>query len=200
MTKSMRVFKLFEHTKNIKKAAKAYIILKRAKRIKAFNKKFKERIMLAVTEVNGCELCSYVHTKIALSSGMTKENIAKILNNDTTSVPEKEAVGVMFAQNYAYSHEKQDPIINERLSNEYGFETTKAIIASAEMITMTNGMGISMHLLLNRLKFKRDKKSKILTELLNPLQTVLLFPAFLVYYRLTSIFTIHNNILVNPMD
>ncbi|PAT01943.1 hypothetical protein CI105_03545 [Candidatus Izimaplasma bacterium ZiA1] len=198
MTKSMRVFRLYEQVKNIKKAAKAFIILKRARKIKAFNKKFKERIMLAVTEVNGCELCSFVHTKIALSSGMTEENIAKILNNDSTAVPENEAVGVMFGQNYAYSHEQQDPLIIKRLMDVYGFETTKAIVASAEMITMTNGMGISMHLFLNRLKFRRNKKSNLFTELINPILTIVLFPIFLVFYKISSYIKTQNNILVNP--
>ncbi|MFC0273464.1 carboxymuconolactone decarboxylase family protein [Metabacillus herbersteinensis] len=31
--------------------------------------------MLAVTEVNGCEFCSYSHTKIALEQGMSQEEI-----------------------------------------------------------------------------------------------------------------------------
>lgn len=194
----MRVFRLYEQVKNIKKAAKAFIILKRAGKIKGFNKKFKERIMLAVTEVNGCELCSFVHTKIALSSGMTEENIAKILNNDSTAIPEYEAVGVMFGQNYAYSHEQQDPLIIKRLMDNYGFETTKAIVASAEMITMTNGMGISMHLFLNRLKFRRNRQSNLFTELINPILTIVLFPIFLVFYKISSYIKTQNNILVNP--
>ncbi|MDY0023535.1 MAG: carboxymuconolactone decarboxylase family protein [Candidatus Izemoplasmatales bacterium] len=34
-----------------------------------------ERLMLATTEVNGCELCSYAHTKMALKQGFSQEEI-----------------------------------------------------------------------------------------------------------------------------
>ncbi|UTB33936.1 MAG: carboxymuconolactone decarboxylase family protein [Methanobacterium sp. ERen5] len=49
----------------------------KAKRKKELSQKFIERIMLAVTEVNGCEICSYAHTKRALESGMSNEEIKK---------------------------------------------------------------------------------------------------------------------------
>ncbi|MGZ7044570.1 MAG: carboxymuconolactone decarboxylase family protein, partial [Methanobacterium sp.] len=51
----------------------------KAKRNKELNSKFIERIMLAVTEVNDCALCSYAHTKRALECGMSNEEIQKIL-------------------------------------------------------------------------------------------------------------------------
>ncbi|WP_256205872.1 carboxymuconolactone decarboxylase family protein [Carnobacterium iners] len=38
-----------------------------------------ERIMLAVTQVNGCSVCSYTHTKMALEVGMKSEKIKNIL-------------------------------------------------------------------------------------------------------------------------
>ncbi|WP_085558880.1 carboxymuconolactone decarboxylase family protein [Carnobacterium iners] len=40
---------------------------------------FMERIMLAVTQVNGCSVCSYTHTKMALEVGMKSEKIKNIL-------------------------------------------------------------------------------------------------------------------------
>ncbi len=42
---------------------------------KTLSEHFMERIMLAVTEVNGCPLCSFAHTKMALESGMSNEEI-----------------------------------------------------------------------------------------------------------------------------
>lgn len=39
------------------------------------DKQFQERIMLAVTNVNGCPMCSYAHAKYALESGMSDEEV-----------------------------------------------------------------------------------------------------------------------------
>jgi len=37
----------------------------------SLDKKFRERMMLAVTEVNGCRYCRYAHTRIALFCGLS---------------------------------------------------------------------------------------------------------------------------------
>ena len=34
---------------------------------------FRERLMLAVTEVNGCKYCSYYHARAALDAGISRE-------------------------------------------------------------------------------------------------------------------------------
>ncbi|MGM0384652.1 MAG: carboxymuconolactone decarboxylase family protein [Actinomycetota bacterium] len=38
-----------------------------------------ERIMLAVTEVNGCPACSWAHTRMALREGMSGEEISALM-------------------------------------------------------------------------------------------------------------------------
>ncbi len=47
--------------------------LRKAKKEHLINATFQERIMLAVTEVNGCEVCSYYHTKEALKAGLSED-------------------------------------------------------------------------------------------------------------------------------
>lgn len=185
----IRVFTLKEQIKNIYKGAKGFVLLKTSKKTKLMNKQFKERIMLAITEVNGCEMCSFVHTKLALSSGMSAENIKKILDGDTSNIPINEAVAVMFAQDFAYQKENPAKESIQRLVNEYGFQKAELIIAACNMITMTNGMGISMDFFYNRLKFNRNKKSNILIELLNPLLTMVFFPLFVLYNYVFRFFT-----------
>ena len=46
------------------------------------SKEFRERIMLAVTEVNGCRYCSYFHSKQALEAGMTAAEVKQLANGD----------------------------------------------------------------------------------------------------------------------
>ncbi len=40
------------------------------------NNKFIERLQLAVTEVNGCVVCSYQHAKMAVRQGMSNDEIS----------------------------------------------------------------------------------------------------------------------------
>ena len=40
---------------------------------------FRERLMLAVTAVNGCRYCSYAHTRAALKGGLSREEISGLL-------------------------------------------------------------------------------------------------------------------------
>lgn len=49
--------------------------LSKARRKNELSHESIERIMLAVTEVNGCAICSYAHAKIALAGGMGQEEI-----------------------------------------------------------------------------------------------------------------------------
>lgn len=185
---SKRVFTIKEHFKIMKHAAKSFILLRHVKKHKLFNKKFKERIMLAVSEVNGCELCSYVHTKISLSSGMNSQEIKEILNGVKDDVPQDELVGVLFAEYYASSHELPEKEMIDRLIEEYGTDKSKIICAVLGMITMTNSMGISMDLFKRRLMFNRVKKSKLVNELGIPLLTMIFFPLFFLYYKFKSLF------------
>ena len=176
----------------MKHAAKGLGVLRYVKKNKLFNKKFKERIMLAVTEVNGCELCSYVHTKISLGSGMSHDEIRGILNGIKDDVPETEIVGVLFGEHYADSHEHPDVEAINTLINEYGRDKAKIICAILGMITLTNSMGISLGLLKERFSFKRVKKSKLINEIGIPVLTMTVFPVIYIYYKIKSIFIASN--------
>jgi len=49
--------------------------MREAGKARRVSREFSERIMLAVTEVNGCRYCSYFHAKVALKAGMEKGEI-----------------------------------------------------------------------------------------------------------------------------
>src|SRR5690625_3297787 len=79
------------------KGLRTFKYMSRNKRGKAMSSHFIERIMLAVTEVNGCEVCSYAHTKIALEQGMSDKEIKMLLSGDTEEIPDQEMTAVIFA-------------------------------------------------------------------------------------------------------
>jgi len=183
------VFSIGQQLKNIYYGAKGFVLLKKSRKYKLMNKQLKERIMLAITEVNGCAMCSYVHTKIALSSGMTSFEIKRILDGDTSDIPQGEAVALMFAQHFAYTHEKPNETTIKRLIDTYGFQKAELILAACNMITMTNGMGTSLDYLYSRLRFKRNKRSNILYEIFNPLLTMIFFPLLVILVYISTLFT-----------
>ena len=59
---------------------------------------FAEKIMMAVTQVNGCRYCVYFHTKLALQEGVPPDEIERILAAELGGFSEEEAVALAFAQ------------------------------------------------------------------------------------------------------
>ncbi|MFP4286750.1 MAG: carboxymuconolactone decarboxylase family protein [Candidatus Izemoplasmataceae bacterium] len=174
-----RKFTIFEQLPIIYKASLSFLYLKLFKKKNGMNFKLKERIMLAITEVNGCTMCSYVHTKLALKAGLSDSDIKELLAGDLDGVPENESVAILFAKNYAFNKEVVDETFYQKLVDSYGIRKARAILAVSHVITMTNGMGISLDLLKATLSFKHVKGSCILNEVFVPLLTMIFFPVFL---------------------
>ena len=162
---NQRVFKVREFLHIIHLAGVAFPMLKDAKKRKRFSKQLKERIMLSVTNVNGCELCSYVHTKIALKSGLEASEIKALLGGEKEQIKEEDLIAMLFAEHFASSKESPDKEIIDRLIKTYGEERANLILASTVMISLTNAIGITLHLLKNRILFKRDKRSTFIGEI-----------------------------------
>jgi AhpD family alkylhydroperoxidase len=116
---------------------------------------FQERLMLAVTAVNGCRYCSYYHTKQALKSGVTAKEINSLLAGDVANCPQDEAVAVAYAQHWAESNAHPDPEAVKRLQQTYGREKTEAIHLILQMIRMANLLGNSWDYLIYHISFGR---------------------------------------------
>ena len=137
--------------------------IKNAKNI--LSKQFQNKILLAVTQVNGCRYCSYLHTKHALESGMNEEEIKSLLAGEVGDINDEESVALIFAQHYAEMQAHPDEASVQRLFKTYGDEKANAIIGIIQGIMAGNIHGISIDLLQSRLKGKSDPDSSFLTEL-----------------------------------
>ena len=82
---------------------RAIVLLVRNNKSKVIDKLFIQRIHLAVTEVNGCPVCSYAHTQMALKKGMSNEEISSFLSGNKNFIQPQEAKAIAFAQHYADS-------------------------------------------------------------------------------------------------
>ena len=114
---------------------------------------FRERLMLAVTAVDGCRYCSYFHAKQALKSGVTPEEISQLLSGDVDGCPQEEAVAVIYAQHWAESDAHPSLEALRKLQQTYGVEKTAAIHLMLRMIRLGNLLGNSWDYLLYRISF-----------------------------------------------
>jgi AhpD family alkylhydroperoxidase len=129
--------------------------LKQAKKQGLITEAFQERLMLAVTAVHGCRYCSYFHTRQALKSGLSPEEINRLLAGDIANCPEEEAVAVIYAQHWAESDARPDPEAYRKLQRTYGAKKTEAINLALRMIRLGNLLGNSWDYLLYCLSFGR---------------------------------------------
>ncbi|HZW66985.1 MAG TPA: carboxymuconolactone decarboxylase family protein [Pseudogracilibacillus sp.] len=126
---------------------------------------FIERIMLAVTEVNGCEICSYGHTKIALEMGMSEDEIHQILTGQMDDFPAEESKAIFFAQHYADMKGKPAERSWHEIVSHYGEEKALAILSSIRIIMIGNSYGIAFGSLKNRIQGKKVESSSFGYEL-----------------------------------
>ncbi|MDW5300292.1 MAG: carboxymuconolactone decarboxylase family protein [Sedimentibacter sp.] len=136
----------------------------KAKRNNELGSEFIERIMLAVTEVNGCEICSYAHTKMALEAGMSNEEIQNMLSGVMANIPSDEIQAIMFAQHYADSRGKPARETWNRIVESYGLNKSYGILGAIRIIMMGNAYGIPWSSFANRLKGRPDRRSSLLYE------------------------------------
>jgi AhpD family alkylhydroperoxidase len=146
---------ILKHTDDLKSAA-------RSKRI---DKTFAEKIMLAVTQVNGCRYCDYGHTKSALQAGVPPEEIKKISIGELGDFPEEEAIALYFGQHFAESSGNPDPLAMNRLLEFYGEQKAYDILAYIRMIMFGNLLGNTFDAFLSRLKGCPVSESSIQSEL-----------------------------------
>lgn len=157
---------IFDHLKDLQGAV----------RRKQVDEKFAEKIMLVVSRVNGCRYCIYGHSRAALSSGVSEEELQMLLSGDLGIFPREETVALIFAQHYAESCEHPDPVGWQRLVDCYGLQTAQDILAYLRMITMGNLLGNTFDALLSRLVGKPAPGSRFWSEAGVLIKAVVVFP------------------------
>lgn len=160
--------------------------LDKAKKNKVLSHQFIERIMLAVTEVNGCEVCSYAHTKWALEAGMSNEEIQQLLSGVSDGIPAKEMSAILFAQHYADTKGKPAEDAWERIAEVYG-TTAIGILGAVREIMFGNVYGMTVSAFLSRLKGKPYKKSNPFKEAGMILSLVIYFPVAFIHAVLAGL-------------
>ncbi len=187
-----RKFSLRELYRSFVFAPKAIAILIGNRKRKLVDDRLIERLHLAVTEVNGCAVCSYQHTKMALQQGMSGEEIASFLSGGTDYIKPEEAKAIMFAQHFADSRGFPKIETYDAIVEEYGKKEARIILAACQVILSGNIFGIPFSAFLSRLHGKPYKNSSLFYELWMIMVGGLLLPIAHIHGLLRIIFGLPN--------
>ena len=187
-----RLFSLAESYKIMYRAFKSIRFFSKSSKSDLVSKQFSERIMLAVTEVNGCAICSYAHTKMALENGLSGDEIKQLLGGAMDDVPSEELPAIMFAQHFAEMRGKPSEVAKRELIADYGKEKADRIVANINMIMLGNCYGIPGGSFIARFNknsnAKVDSRSNPFYEIIMILSGVVFFPISIVHSMIAKLF------------
>jgi AhpD family alkylhydroperoxidase len=123
-----------------------------------------ERVMLAVTEVNGCALCSHAHARWALDMGLSDAEVRGLLSGVTDEVPDEQLAGIAFAQHYADTRGNPDASAWQTLVQRYGSDGALCVLRAARMMMWGNATGIPLSSLRQRRRGVPDPGSSLRYE------------------------------------
>jgi AhpD family alkylhydroperoxidase len=115
---------------------------------------FRERLMMVVTEVNGCRYCSSYHSRLALNSGVPESQLRELLSGSIPQdTPSDELPALLYARQWAESNAQPDPQSEQHFREVYKDEKAEAIHIILRMIRVGNLLGNTGDYLLFLLSF-----------------------------------------------
>ena len=126
----------------------------------ALDPAFRERLMLAVTGVNGCRYCRYAHARLSLKAGLSQEDVDALAVGDFHGSPPEQVPALLYAQHWAEAEADPDPDTRRRMAETYGPEQTEAIELALRVIRIGNLAGNTWDYLLHRVSFGRWGNAK----------------------------------------
>lgn len=122
---------------------------------KKLDAQFRERVMLAVTEVNRCTICAWAHTRVALSEGLSKSEVQTLLQGALDNVPPEQHTAILFAQHWADTRGEVDADARVHFEAAYDQDTLRALDATMRFIRFNNYCGVFAERILGWLSLGR---------------------------------------------
>ncbi len=117
---------------------------------------FRERLMMVVTEVNGCRYCTWYHSAQSIKAGLSDDELRDLLAGQIPEgAPADEVPALVYARHWAQSNGMPDPQASRLLAEAYSVERAAMINITLRMIRAGNLMGNTLDLFLNLVSFGR---------------------------------------------
>lgn len=115
---------------------------------------FRERLMLVVTQVNGCRYCEYGHLWAARQAGVPQEQLDALISGlIPDSAPPEEITALLYARHWAERNTHPNLAVVAEFESTYGAERAAAIHLLLRMIRVGNLLGNLGDYLLYRITF-----------------------------------------------
>jgi len=132
----------------------------------------REKVMLAVTSVNDCRYCAWVHTHLALSNGIDMDEVNAILQHSKVQAGSRgDAAAILYAQHYADTNGRIDAAALTALQQHFSPAQIREIHAFIHAIYVGNLSGNTFDALLARFNGAKVEGSSALFEVLCALIT-----------------------------
>ena len=167
-------------------AVASYADMRKSRKNPDMGAAFSNRILLAVTHVNGCRYCTFVHTKNALEEGMSEDEVQRLLGGEFDAAPSNESVALLFAEHYADTAGHPSLEATQKLIETYGADTSAQILGIIRGIMVGNLHGNMIDALRNRIMRKPVPESTLGRELGIVLGVVVFVPYLAIKQLITS--------------
>ena len=117
------------------------------------NDNFRQRLMMVVTVVNDCRYCTYYHSRMALESGITSDELDSLLSGTVENSPVEEKIALLYAQHWADNNGNPDTDFNNKLIETYGREKAEIINITLRIIRFGNLAGNTLDFFLYKITF-----------------------------------------------
>ncbi|MDO9237211.1 MAG: carboxymuconolactone decarboxylase family protein [Aquabacterium sp.] len=125
----------------------------------------REQVMLAVTSVNGCRYCSWLHTGLALENGVDLAELQGILESEGIEVKDTpEAVAILFAKHFADTVRQPSAAAVQSLEQVFTPAQKREVMAYIHAIYVGNLAGNCMDAWLARLRGQAVDTGNPVTE------------------------------------
>lgn len=147
-------------------ALRQFPVAVRALRRPATSRALQEEVMLAVTSVNDCRYCDWVHTGLALEAGVDLASLHATLSCGDRYLSERDAAAVFYAQHFAETQRQPTAQARARLHAHFSPAEVRELEAFIDLIWFANLSGNSADAVLARLRGQEVPEGHALAELL----------------------------------
>ncbi len=124
-----------------------------------------EKIMLAISGVNGCRSCSSAQARYAAQQGLSDTEIRSLLRGEISYATADEAPALVVAQHYAEEMGHPDADMVHRLEATYGEEMAHDLLVYMRLVMLTNLAGNTIDALWSRILGCPSPESSLRSEL-----------------------------------